>query len=99
MDNMQDLLNYVLPWAEQNCEPVEDIIFRCFLHIENTAGLLSRYNALIASKGATPSDRQYVNSHLAQEIAQHLSLLNTGEERQLPPGQFLINSYSILRNN
>ena len=97
MDNMQDLLNYVLPYAEQNATPVEDITFRCFLYIERNAGLLSRYNTLIAEQGATPAARQYVNSHIAQEIEKHLKLTNTGNEVQLPQGMFLINSYSILK--
>ena len=96
MDNMQDLLNYVLPYAEQNATPVEDITFRCFLYIERNAGILSRYNTLIAEQGATPAARQYVNSHIAQEIAKHLKLTNSGEEVELPQGVFLINSYSIL---
>lgn len=90
---MDDLLFYVLPWAEQNREPVEDIIFRSFLHIERNAGLLSRYNVLLAT---SPSDRRSINSHIARSIAQHLQLTTTGEERQLPPGQFLINSFSVL---
>ena len=30
MDNMQDLLNYVLPYAEQNATPVEDITLDVF---------------------------------------------------------------------
>ena len=97
MNNMEDLLSYVLPYAEQNNMPVEDVTFRCFLYIERNAGLLSRYNTLIAEQGATPVARQYVNSHIAQEIAKHLKLSNTGNEVQLPQGQFLINSYSILK--
>ena len=97
MDNMQDLLSYVLPYAEQNKMPVENITFRCFLYVERNAGLLSRYNMLIAEQGATPSARQYVNSHIAQAIAKHLNLTNTGDEVQLPQGLFLINSYSIFK--
>ena len=93
---MEELLSYVLPWAEQNREPVENITFRCFLYIEQNAGVLSRYNELIAVQRARGYSRQYVNSHIAQEIAEHLDLTNTGEEVELPRGVFLINSYSIL---
>ena len=93
---MEELLSYVLPWAERNREPVENITFRCFLYIEQNAGVLSRYNELIAEQHARGKNRQYVNSHIAQKIAQHLNLTNTEDEVQLPKGHFLINSYSIL---
>ena len=100
MDNFEDLMQkYVLPWAELNRTPVENITFRCFLHIEKNAGLLSRYITLIVSEGASPNVRQSVNSRIAQTIAQHLNLVNTGREIQLPQGQFLINSYSILKQS
>ena len=96
MDNMDYLLQYVLPWARQNREPVEDITFRCFLHIERNAGLLSRYNMLLASRGATPDVRRNVNREIAQRIEKELNLERI-DERELPEGYFLINSYSRLK--
>ena len=63
---MEDLLSYVLPWAQQNREPVADITFRCFMYIEKNAGVLSRYNTLIAAEGATPQARQTVNQTIAK---------------------------------
>lgn len=95
MDNFQDLMNYVLPWAVENKVPIKDITFRCFLHIEQNAGLLSRYNTLIAAKGATPQIRQIVNQDIAKAIATHLGLKSV-DEIQLPKGKFLINSYSTF---
>ena len=94
---MEDLLSYVLPWAEQNKMPVEDVTFRCFLYIERNAGLLSRYHMAIAELGAKPKDRQQVNMHIALQIEQRLNLTKTGQEVQLPKGQFLINYYSVLQ--
>ncbi len=96
MDNFQDLMNYVLPWAKQNSEPVADITFRCFMHIQNNAGLLSRYNTLLAAKGATPQVRQTVNEQIAKEIEFALNLQSDGKV-ELPKGEFLINSYSRLK--
>lgn len=94
---MEDLLSYVLPWAQQNREPVADITFRCFMYIEKNAGVLSRYNTLIAAEGATPQARQTVNQNIAKRIESELGLSSTGRECNLPAGMFLINSYSILQ--
>ena len=96
MDNFQDLMNYVLSWANENKDPKTDITFRCFLHIEENAGLLSRYNALLAAKGATPQVRQQVNQDIAKAIATYFGL-TSADEVLLPKGKFLINSYSILK--
>ena len=93
---MQDLLSYVLPYAEQNKMPVENIIFRCFLYIERNAGLLSRYNTLIAAEGATPQARQTINQQIALRIEKALGLERV-EEIQLPQGFFLINNYAKLK--
>ena len=98
MENMDDLLkNYVLPWARQNMQPVKDVIFRCFRHIEQNEGLLSRYNTLLAAKGATPETRRQVNREIALRIKKGLGLESAKRRVYLPRGKYLINSYTMLQ--
>lgn len=92
---MEELLNYIRNWANEYQDPVNDIIFRCFLYIQENAGVLSRYEMLIATEGATHQARQNVNRRIARAIESHLDLRSAGR-RYLPKGKYLINSYTIL---
>lgn len=62
-----------------------------FLYVQSDKELMKKYLDLVAGIG----DLQYVNSHIAQSVARHFSLINTREENHAPVNN-LIQSYSQL---
>ena len=68
---------------------ITDNIF-CF--VQNDKELMKAYLDLVASNG----NLQYINSHIAQEIAKRYGLENNGVSDTLPKSN-LIQTYSILR--
>ena len=70
---------------------ITDNIF-CF--IQNDKELMKAYMDLVAENG----DLQYINSHIAQEIAKRYGLENIGPSDEKPNSN-LIQTFSELRKN
>ncbi len=82
---MNDFLNMMFERFEWQ---ITDNIF-CF--VQNDKELMKAYLDLVAENG----NLQYVNSHIAQEIAKRYGLTNISPSDELPKSN-LIQSYSLL---
>ena len=63
-----------------------------FYFIQNDKELMKSYLDLVAENG----NLQYINSHIAQEIAKRYGLENNGPSNEVPKSN-LIQTYSELR--
>lgn len=83
---MNDFLTLMFERFENQ---ITDTIF-CF--VQNDKELMKAYLDLVAENG----NLQYVNSHIAQEIAKRYGLKNVGPAKEEPKSN-LIQTYSELR--
>lgn len=85
---MNDFLNLLFERFESQ---ITDNIF-CF--VQNDKELMKAYLDLVAENG----NLQYINSHIAQEIAKRYGLGNVGPSNG-DPNSTLIQTFSALKQN
>ena len=92
---MKTLLNLLWQHLNGRERPFRNIILRAFQEIENTPILLTQYEQVVNHFNG---NRQYVNSHIAQEIKKHYCLCTTGNRQKVSTETRLIKSYSELKS-
>lgn len=86
---MNDFLTLMFERFEMQ---ITDNIF-CF--VQNDKELMKAYLDLVAEKG----NLQYVNSHIAQEIAKHYGLENIGVSDEKPKSNLIQSFTELIKTN